>query len=99
MADEIIEKPQTPEEDTAPARSKSFVAWVALGLALAAWLILIYGSGFVALPTGIVAAGIAIWGCAVCRGGHRKLSITALIAAAVLVLVVGGFILGISLLR
>ncbi|MCM1068263.1 MAG: hypothetical protein NC418_11895 [Muribaculaceae bacterium] len=99
MEEEKIEKTQPEEPAATPARSKGAVAWTALALAFAAWLILIFGNGFVALPFGIAAIGIAIWGIAACRGGLRKLSITALIAATVLAVVVGGFILALNLLQ
>lgn len=85
------EEPAAPE--AAPAKRQATAAWIAVALAVAAWFVLMYGSGYAAIATGIAAIGASIWGIASNSGALRRLSIAALIAAAVLTIVVGAFIL------
>lgn len=85
------EEPAVPE--AVPAKRRAVAAWIAVALAVAAWFVLMYGSGYAAIATGVAAIGVSIWGIASNCGALRRLSIAALIAAAVLTIVVGAFIL------
>lgn len=97
QAPEVPAAPAAPEaaaETPATARTRrcAAAAWIAVVLAVAAWLVLMYGNGYAAIATGVVAIGTSIWGIASNSGALRRLSIAALIASTVLTVVVGAFI-------
>ena len=76
-----------------PAERRSpLSAWLSLALAVIAWLALMLTNGYAAIAIGCVAAIVAIWGIVANRHGLRKIAITALIAALVLVIVLAAFL-------
>lgn len=76
----------------------SLWAWIAFAITVAAWAVLILGSGYVALYTGIAGIVSGIIAVARTRHGYRKLSILALIASGVLTIVVAAFLVALRLI-
>lgn len=68
-------------------------AWIALAIALAAWVVLIFGDGFVALSMGFVGLVIAIYAACRSHSAIKRLAVIALIASAVLVVVMSAFLI------
>lgn len=76
---------------------KPALAWVAAALALAAWAALLFANGYVALGVGLVGAGIGIWGAISNEAALRRISVTAVIASIVLVVVLAAFLIVIKI--
>lgn len=67
--------------------------WVAVLLALLAWVSLMYVNGKLALCLGLAAIAIGIYSAVRNRSWMRRLSITAIVASAVLVSVIVAFLI------
>lgn len=83
-------------ETVAPApkyRGAEALVWIALLLTLAAWGLLMWVDGYVALATGIAAVAASLFATVRARGGWRRLAIALLIASLVLVVVLSAFII------
>ena len=81
-----------PSEPTRP-----WAAWLAVVLALAAWAVLMWGDGYVALAVGVVAAVTGFIGAHRNSRGLRRISVAAVIASLVLVAVVAAFLIVIKI--
>ena len=79
----------------APAAEKKsgWLPLAAIILALAAWLTLARTTGYVAMAVAAAAIIVAAFACRRHPGAWRNVAITAIIAAAVLIVVVLGFII------
>lgn len=94
MADE---KEKLTEEAAPAVKNRSFLSFIAAALTVVAWVLLMAVNGYAALGFGIGSLGMSIAACALCHGGGRRLAIACIIASSVLVIVVGGFLLGIRI--
>lgn len=98
--------PQTehdrPEQNTSSTKRRGpAIAWVALALAVIAWVILMWGrdtgTGYIALAIAALGVAAGFWGASGSRPATRRLAIAAIIASAVLVVVLASFIIVIEL--
>lgn len=81
---------------TSVSRRHAFV-WVALALAVLAWLVLVWSNGYVALALGILACAAGFWGASGSEKAMKRLAIAAIIAAMVLVVVLAAFLIVIKI--
>lgn len=81
---------------TSGSRRHAFV-WVALALAVLAWLVLVWSNGYVALVLGVLACAAGFWGASDSEKAMKRLAITAIIAAMVLVVVLAAFLIVIKI--
>lgn len=81
---------------TSGSRRHAFV-WVALALAVLAWLVLVWSNGYVALALGVLACAAGFWGASDSEKNMKRLAITAIIAAMVLVVVLAAFLIVIKI--
>lgn len=81
---------------TSGSRRHAFV-WVALALAVLAWLVLVWSNGYVALALGVLACAAGFWGASDSEKAMKRLAITAIIAAMVLVVVLAAFLIVIKI--
>ncbi|MDE6527187.1 MAG: hypothetical protein K2L75_08010 [Muribaculaceae bacterium] len=95
-ADENKTVTETPETEPAAPRRCAPAAWIAVVLAVAAWIVLMMANGYAAIAVGIGGIAAAIWACVANRGALRRLAIAALIASAVLTIVVAAFIIAVK---
>ena len=85
-----------PAENQSHSGARVWV-WLAVVLALAAWAVLLWGSGYVALGLAVAALVSGGIGAARARLGLRRVAVTAIIAAGVLALVVAAYIIVLKL--
>lgn len=78
------------------SRRHAFV-WVALALAVLAWLVLVWSNGYVALTLGVLACAAGFWGASDSEKAMKRLAIAAIIAAMVLVVVLAAFLIVIKI--
>lgn len=81
---------------TSGSRRHAFV-WVALALAVLAWLVLVWSNGYVALVLGVLACAAGFWGASDSEKAMKRLAIAAIIAAMVLVVVLAAFLIVIKI--
>ena len=81
---------------TSGSRRHAFV-WVALALAVLAWLVLVWSNGYVALVLGVLACAAGLWGASDSEKAMKRLAIAAIIAAMVLVVVLAAFLIVIKI--
>ena len=81
---------------TSGSRRHAFV-WVALALAVLAWLVLVWSNGYVALALGVLACAAGSWGASDSEKAMKRLAIAAIIAAMVLVVVLAAFLIVIKI--
>lgn len=81
---------------TSGSRRHAFV-WVALALAVLAWLVLVWSNGYVALALGVLACAAGFWGASDSEKAMKRLAIAAIIAAMVLVVVLAAFLIVIKI--
>lgn len=81
---------------TSGSRRHAFV-WVALALAVLAWLVLVWSNGYVALALGVLACATGFWGASDSEKAMKRLAIAAIIAAMVLVVVLAAFLIVIKI--
>ncbi|MDE5631339.1 MAG: hypothetical protein K2I54_00775 [Muribaculaceae bacterium] len=81
---------------TSGSRRHAFV-WVALALAVLAWLVLVWSNGYVALVLGVLACTAGFWGASDSEKAMKRLAIAAIIAAMVLVVVLAAFLIVIKI--
>lgn len=77
----------------APAANRHVFVWVALALAVIAWLVLMWSNGYVAMAVAILACAAGFWGASGSGKGMKRLAIAAIIAAMVLVVVLAAFLI------
>ena len=70
---------------TSGSRRHAFV-WVALALAVLAWLVLVWSNGYVALALGVLACAAGFWGASDSEKAMKRLAIAAIIAAMALII-------------
>ena len=89
-----IEHPveSTTEKVSAAPRDKKIAVWIAVLLAGVAWVVLLWGNGYVALGVALVACAAGFWGAAGNENAMRRLATAAIIAAMVLVVVLAAFL-------
>lgn len=89
-----IEHPveSTTEKVSAAPRDKKIAVWIAVLLAVVAWVVLLWGNGYVALGVALVACVAGFWGAAGNENAMRRLATAAIIAAMVLVVVLAAFL-------
>ena len=73
------------------------LVWVALALAVLAWLVLVWSNGYVALALGVLACAAGFWGASDSEKAMKRLAIAAIIAAMVLVVVLAAFLIVIKI--
>lgn len=91
----------TPVEDdgmnsvdaTATTRTPRLLAWLSIVTALLSYLLLLITNGIVAMCVAAVSLVLGFIAAARSRGALRRLAITAIIASAVLLAVVGAFVM------
>lgn len=75
------------------AKKSGWLPMAAMVLSVGAWLTLAYSTGYAAMTVAFVAVLLSAFACRRKRGPWRNVAITALIAAAVLMVVVLAFII------
>lgn len=75
-----------------PARRHLYV-WVAVVLAVVAWMVLLWSNGYVALAVAILSCIAGFWGASRSDRNMKRLAIAAIIAAMVLVVVLAAFLI------
>lgn len=86
--------PAEPQEPQAPKENrKSAIAWTALVLAVISWCMLFWSNGYVALAVAVLAVVAGFAACSHNASALRRLAITALIAALVLIVVVSAYLI------
>lgn len=93
---ERSEESASVDAGTSGSRRHAFV-WVALALAVLAWLVLVWSNGYVALALGVLACAAGFWGASDSEKAMRRLAIAAIIAAMVLVVVLAAFLIVIKI--
>ena len=89
---------QKETQDTpAPKSGRPVLVWIAVLLALLSWVAMMFVTGYVALALGVAAIAVVFWACARNERAMRKLAITAIIAATVLVVVLAAFLIVIKI--
>lgn len=86
------ENPTTTADTSAPKHRSPAIAWVALVLAVVAWLILVWSDGYLALAAAVLALLAGILGVRHRSPGATRLAITAIIAALVLIVVIASYL-------
>jgi len=69
------------------------LVWVALALAVVAWLVLVWGNGYVAMAVAILACVAGFRTISDSGRSMKRLAIAAIIAAMVLVVVIAAFLI------
>lgn len=90
-SDNIETRAASTETPTTAYRS-SAMAWVSLLIAVVAWLILVWSDGYIALATAVAALIVGIIGARRRSPGAKRLAVTAIIAALVLIVVVASYL-------
>ncbi len=80
----------------APRKSNKF-AWIALALTIGAWCALMWSNGYVALAVGALAVTSGFIGLRGSSTNIKRLSITAIIASTVLIVVLAAFLIVIKI--
>lgn len=95
-----IEQPEEGAKTRTPA-SKKWPVWISLVLAILSWMVLMIFkddySGYIALALGVAAVVAGFRGAFINERSLRRLAITAIIAAGVLVVVLASFIVVIKI--
>ncbi len=94
MTDTIDTKDKSAEAAAQPAvkaASRPALTWISVVLTLAAWALLMWANGYVALAAGIAAMVTGFIGHARGAGGIRRIAVVSIIASTVLVVVVAAF--------
>ena len=81
---------------TAPRKGNKF-AWIALALTIGAWCALMWSNGYVALAVGALAVTSGFIGLRGSSTNNKRLSITAIIASTVLIVVLAAFLIVIKI--
>ena len=81
---------------TAPRKGNKF-AWIALALTIGAWCALMWSNGYVALAVGALAVTSGFIGLHGSSTNIKRLSITAIIASTVLIVVLAAFLIVIKI--
>lgn len=87
----IVEKPSETQ------KTNRILAWVSVLLSVLSWILLMTTTGYAALGVGITAVVAGFIAAAKNKSNLRRLSITATIAAVVLVVVLASFIIVIKI--
>lgn len=82
-----------PTSEESPKHKNPAWAWIALAVTIIAWFILIYSNGYIALTLGAVGLVLGFIGATGSSTGIRRLAITAIIAAMVLVVVLISYLI------
>ncbi len=90
------EGPVSVDAGTTAPRRHVFV-WVAVALAIIAWIILMWSNGYVALGVAVAACAAGFWGASDSGRGMKRLAIAAIIAAMVLIVVLAAFLIVIKI--
>lgn len=69
------------------------LVWISAALTFAAWLILLWGNGYVALGAGVASIGAGAWSLKNNSIALRRVAITSIIASTVLATVVAAYII------
>lgn len=97
MTENNIENPGAAETPKSAGTSKPYAAWVSLLLTIAAWACLLWLNGYIALGIAAAAAITGFCGIPHRSSGAKRLAITAIIAAIVLIVVVSAFLVVIKI--
>lgn len=81
----------------AVASRRHMFVWVALVLAVVAWIVLMCSNGYVALGLAVLACAAGFWGAMGSERAMKRLAIAAIIAAMVLVVVLAAFLIVIKI--
>lgn len=90
---EITDVPEHAEAQPTSPRRSSAMAWVALMLALMAWAALLWFDGYAALTVALLAVISGFVSIPRTKISTKRLAITAIIAALVLIVVVSAYLI------
>ncbi len=96
MNDNIDIKSHESVEKVTPAGTGGrhrFCVWASLLLAVAAWLVLWFGNGYVSIAVALIACVVGFFGICGNKSGIRRLAVAAVIAAIVLMVVVAAYLM------